>query len=650
MWRGFRATAIIAAAALMALVAGLLPVTPPATAQTGVTLADVAPDGLLVGGVVHGINEQWDLATSYRATAKEHFNAITATTYMGWGGFPETFEGSGVYEPYTDGLRRVIDWAQPDLAVHGHALVYPLSNNELGWYQDLDDGKHEAELKRYVEAMVAAGNGQVAVWDVVNEAFGDPGNEAEDPVDNVGLRTSYKEYTSIGEDYIDKAFRWADAIDRDVQLIINDYGAEEWNTKSTRLFDYVVKMRDERNVPIDGVGFQMHLWASRGEPNWISIRANFQRFADAGFDIYITELDVPIIETLDPANRVPTPAELERQRVFYEEVARIAVEQPAVKSLFMWDYADPWSWLHPVRNDSMSPFVERDVFTYAALFGGESITSQPSRKPAYDGLLEGLRSAPSPQGVGSHRLTSSWEQSTSWLTRSGVPNGAGFDPVETLELHPLNAETSQWSSMYWTVQPGDHGLVRLQNGWEADSGWLTRLGTQPDPGVNAFVPTRDVHVAPLDTAIPSQYWRLEDLGDGTWRIVNLWNPTTGVLTRNSNSNDANTAAASVSLTAELGGVGATIDAQRWALVPVSPSAFDVDCDGLLTTADVVAILDHLVGSRAGSTSCSGNPATNAINLSAAAITGDGSVSVLDAAALAQCTRGGSNRFCAAPAD
>jgi len=640
----FRAVTALVGMALVAIAIASF-TTPSAKAQPATTIAQVAPDGLLVGAVVHGVNNDWDQAGPYRATAKQHFNAITATTYMGWGGFPETFEGSGVYEPNTVDLRRVIDWAQPELAVHGHALVYPLSNKDLAWYQALPIGAHEAELKRYVEALVRAGDGQVEVWDVVNEAFGDPGNEANDPVDPVtGLRNSYKEYISIGEDYIDKAFEWADAVDPDVQLIINDYGTEEWNTKSTRLLDYIVKMRDERDVPIDGVGFQMHLWASRGEPDWVSIRANFQRFADAGFDLYITELDVPIIETTDPASRAPTAAELERQRTFYEEVARIAVEQPAVKSLFMWDYGDPWSWLHPVRNDAMSPFVEEGVFTYAALFGGDALSSQPTRKPAYDGLLEGLQSAPSPRPAGDQRLTSSWQQETSWLTRSGVPNGAEFDPVETLELHPLDAETSQWSSMYWTVEPAEHGLVRLRNGWAPESGWLTRFGDQPDPTVNDFVPSREVRLASLDTSFTSQYWRLEPVGDGTWRLVNLWNPSSGVLTRNGNADG--TAAGTVSLNPELGGVGATIDAQRWNLVPVAAASFDVDCDGQQTTADALAIVAYLVGLRDGVASCDAQIG-DVTNLAAADVTSDGVVSVLDAIVTAQCISGQPTSFCPA---
>lgn len=597
----------------------------------------------MVGGVLHGYDEDWDEGDVYRSVAREHFNATTATIYMGWNGYPSIEAG-----PNTSGVERIVDWAESDIAgadmaisdmaLHGHALLYPISNEDLGWYQELDDGEHAQHVKRYIDDVMAATRGDIEVWDVVNEAFGDPGN-AEHPVDAVGLRTDFVEHRSIGDDYIELAFDWAHAADDQAELILNDYGTEEWNTKSTRLFDYVVDLK-ARGVPIDGVGFQMHLWASRYEPDWQSIRANFARFADAGFDIYITELDVPIIETTN-ASVVPTAQDLERQRAFYEEVARIAVEQPAVKSLFFWDYADARSWLHPVRNSSMEPFVSAGVYTFPAVFGGGAGRTEPTVKPAYAGLLEGLQSGsePLPATDRVRRLTSHWEPETSWLTRKGNPvDGSTFEATAAVELVALNDESSQWTSLHWTLVPAGGNYFRLQNSWEPDSAWLTRVGDENEDGPG-FTPTRDLTLAGFEPEWSSQLWRLEPVArpDGepaAWRIVNAWNPTSGVLTRTEQS--PGIAGGSIAVVPALAG-GQGVQAQHWLLSPLSDFGIsgDVNCDGTLTVVDALMVAQYDARFRSPAP-CPLGAGSAVINIARADVNQDGTVDGSDTQAIATC--------------
>ena len=503
-------------------------------------LRDRARPGLEVGAVVHGYDPEWRLDPGLDVVERE-MAAVTATAYLPWGGWPD-----GAAAPDTSGFADVVDWARErDLAVHGHTLVYPRANAASPWFAELDAG-HEEALRRWVDTVAGVRRGEVWVWDVVNEVMADPGDPA---VDGWGLKTDWIEYEQIGADYVDKAFRWAEAADPDAQLILNDYGAEELNEKSDRLFAYVTELRD-RGVPIDGVGFQMHLWAIGDEPNWPSIRANFQRFADAGFDLYITELDVPIVRTADASQR-PTAAERSVQRSVFEEAARLATEQAAVKSLLLWDLTDDRSWLHPTRND-LGPETPAGTFTFPTPFTGGRIGSTAEPKPAWWGLHEGLRTDGLWMTPGVWQLSSVHRPRNSLLTRRGVSDdGVTWSVTGTVDRNRATAEARGWTSTRWMFDVQTDGTVVLVNGWEPESGVLTRVGD----GVELRAPDGSA----------AQRWRVE-VADRTVRIVSLDGPETGVLTSGSG-------AIGVRLTEDRGVVAAdpgspAVARQRWLLTPV----------------------------------------------------------------------------------
>lgn len=69
----------------------------------------------------------------------------------------------------------------------------------------------------------------------------------------------------------------------------NDFNTEGENAKSNALLS-LVKTLKAQNL-IDGVGFQSHFIVGEVPTD---LQANLQRFADAGVDIAITELDVRV--------------------------------------------------------------------------------------------------------------------------------------------------------------------------------------------------------------------------------------------------------------------------------------------------------------------------------------------------------------------
>ena len=352
-------------------------------------LKEFTPPGFYVGGVLHGDSEGFRSA-EYRNVAATEFNAVTATIYMGWGPWAARYR-----EPNVDRLTKVVDWAdQRSLKIHGHALLYPMSNESLGWWQKLSHDEFPQYLKKFIERTAGARAGKIWVWDVVNEVMADNGQ----PMDRFGLRTKYKEHRSMGPDYVEFAFRVAKEADPNALLIINDYGIEEWNQKSTRLLAFAKHLKSN-GVPIDGVGFQSH-FTDLKQPrlNSDSIRRNFQRFADAGFKLFITEMDVCSIATKrphpgNPGISTPNQQQRERQAAFFGELMKIALEQPACQAFLLWDYADDFSWLH--KTNRQLGDIPAGTYTHPTPFWcGKHCPIE--RKAAFYSMLKTLKTTKAP--------------------------------------------------------------------------------------------------------------------------------------------------------------------------------------------------------------------------------------------------------------
>jgi endo-1,4-beta-xylanase len=132
----------------------------------------------------------------------------------------------------------------------------------------------------------------------VNEAFDElhPG-ELRDTLWREGLASSDElKATNNGArsqpySYIERCFRWAHEADPQALLFYNEAEAEPINLKSDAIYAMVRDFR-QRGVPIDGVGFQMHIANLRADIE--SISANIRRFTALGVQVHITEMDVAL--------------------------------------------------------------------------------------------------------------------------------------------------------------------------------------------------------------------------------------------------------------------------------------------------------------------------------------------------------------------
>lgn len=161
-------------------------------------------------------------------------------------------------------------------------------------------------MKNHITTVVShyKGKGLIA-WDVVNEAFNEDGTFRE---------TIF--YNTIGEDYIEIAFRTAAAADPHVNLFYNDYNLEgESPMKSDAVTKFVNKLK-RKGVKIDGIGAQSH-FVLGGIPS--NITATFRQLASTGAQVALTEIDI----------RMPVPANssaYEQQRKDYYQVTKACLD------------------------------------------------------------------------------------------------------------------------------------------------------------------------------------------------------------------------------------------------------------------------------------------------------------------------------------
>jgi len=250
----------------------------------------------------------------YAATAASEFNLVTPENSMK---MDVVNPSPGRYQfADTDNL---VEFAkQNDMAIHGHPILWHRQLPE--WIQNVAPEELEGHMREYIHRSMIRYENDIELWDVVNEPVGDNG----------GFRDSIW-FQAMGESYLDIAFLQARASAPNGILLLNDFDIAFDGPKADTLFN-ILNGLIEREVPIDGVGFQLHVFDEFNE--FDEVRDNFQRVADLDLDIYITELDV----ALSGNNNLQTQSNV------YAELVTICLEQPRCKAIQTWGFTDQYSF------------------------------------------------------------------------------------------------------------------------------------------------------------------------------------------------------------------------------------------------------------------------------------------------------------------
>lgn len=168
----------------------------------------------------------------------------------------------------------------------GHALVWHAQiPNDVFFENSRPRSKKDLLkiMKDHIVTMVDRYRNSIAVWDVVNEA-----------VDNdKWRRTNWFKY--IGSEYFEKAFQYAREADPSAHLIYNDYGMDS-PSKQDFLLDAIRRLKS-KGIKVDGVGMQLH--AALDGPSARQIEDAIVKFAKAGLQVHITEMDLDVLPKVD---------------------------------------------------------------------------------------------------------------------------------------------------------------------------------------------------------------------------------------------------------------------------------------------------------------------------------------------------------------
>jgi endo-1,4-beta-xylanase len=258
----------------------------------------------------------------YGELAARQYDSLTPENEMKWYAVepqPGQFDFKG-------GDRLVSFAKEHGMRVRGHTLVW---HNQLAPYvKRLSGDELRRAMSSHVTGTAEHYRGQIAQWDVVNEAVGDDGELRKD-----------SPFTALGPAYLEMAFKAAHAADPAAKLYYNDYDIEDFAWPKSQGAYRLVKSLKDAHVPIHGMGFQVHVDPRRWPTSEV-MQKTFEQFAALGLDIELTEIDIPVGEI--PGT---TEQKLAAQKEIVRGIVRACLAVPRCTGMTIWGLTDRHSWL-----------------------------------------------------------------------------------------------------------------------------------------------------------------------------------------------------------------------------------------------------------------------------------------------------------------
>lgn len=337
--------------------------TPPTGETNGLTdgmLRDQFQGDFKVGAVLSSV--QLENSDGNMELALSQFNSLTPSYELK----PDTIAPTeGVFD--FSGADRIVDWAIANgMDVRGHALVWHEGTPE--YFYEGTPAEVRARLESYIETVVTHFRGRIQSWDVVNEVVsadvfrGDAG---------IGPDRRGRWFEAAGgADYIDWAFQAARDADPDAKLYLNEYSTQH-PIKQPWLLEILQRLQD-RNVPIDGVGHQFHLFLE-SDPVELMQAIDVVDNQFMGLDQHVTEMDMDFYNdpgtcwseqiNCDPnIGSVAPPEMLAQQAEIFRAVFEGLRQRPSVTSVTTWGVTDNESWLNhsPAERFNYPLMFDRD--------------------------------------------------------------------------------------------------------------------------------------------------------------------------------------------------------------------------------------------------------------------------------------------------
>ncbi len=292
----------------------------------------------------------------YRNIALGQFDMLTPENGMK----PQFIHPQESVYTFTE-MDALVDIAQKnDMLVHGHALLYAKSNP--AWMNSAPKEKLENIMVEHITTVVGHFRGKVAEWDVVNEPLSNkkaPYHDARSGLDDNLW------YGALGERYIDVAFRAAHSADPSAQLYLNEYGLERNGERWDALLGLIRRLK-ARGVPIDGIGFESHVYGDSDYIDPTTLRAHMRTLSSLGLKVRISEIDV-------------TGDDLKEQTHQYVLALDACLRAPNCTGYSLWGVTDAYG--STTRSDR-----------YPLVYGTSLLWDKDMKaKPAFAALEERLR-------------------------------------------------------------------------------------------------------------------------------------------------------------------------------------------------------------------------------------------------------------------
>jgi len=371
----------------LALGASLLATLPLSAQQvsqsSAASLREVFAGHFLVGAALNS-DQFWERDTIGARLIKRHFNTITPENVLKW---ERVHPQPGRYA-FEESDRYVDFGTRNGMTVIGHTLVWH-SQTPRWVFQDSAGNPATREqllarMKEHIQTVVGRYAGRIRGWDVVNEALNEDGTLRQTPWMRI-----------IGEDYLVKAYQWAQEADPAAELYYNDYSLANPAKRDGAV--RLVNTLRAAGVRVAGIGSQDH--HNMSWPSAALVDSMLTVFGNAGLKVHVTELDVDVLpratrgNSADVGQRAAARAELDPYTAGLPDSAQRALAQRygqmfdvymkhrgIIERVTFWGVRDGDSWLNgwPVPGRTNHPL----------LFDREG-----NGKPAFQAVLDAARRA-----------------------------------------------------------------------------------------------------------------------------------------------------------------------------------------------------------------------------------------------------------------
>lgn len=339
----------------------------------GKGLKDVFAEDFLIGVAINE-DQIFERDSKAKDLIPAEFNSIT----------PENIMKSVIIHPEWDKYNfeaadRMTEYCKKNnMFLVGHTLVW---HSQLAPFVQQIKSRDSLELylEQHINTIAKRYDGKVNGWDVLNEALNEDGT----------YRNSIF-YELMGEEYIVKAFKLAQAATPNTELYYNDYNIEQPRKRAGAI--RIIKLLQENGVRIDGVGIQGH-WGLKNFPIE-EIENSILEYHALGVKVMITELDLGVLPNpwdfsgadvntnfeYDPKmnpykDGLPQDVSAEFTDKYTQLFKLFYKHKDKISRITFWGVSDAGTWLNdwPVRGRTNYPLLfDRDY----------------KPKPAYDSILQ----------------------------------------------------------------------------------------------------------------------------------------------------------------------------------------------------------------------------------------------------------------------